>query len=190
MEQKRFSPDEIEILSRNRYVKWVNEKTIKFTDEFKERFIDEYYNLGKGPTEIFLRAGFDTDMIGARRISKCSEYWRKSYEEGTFIPLNKRADNPEARFNLQNKCDAMEGQVAETKKELARARQVMREQSHEINLLSAEVELLKKAGELEPESCDGQVNVVAALVDMIDEVIKKYSLQGSVACNTSNRDKF
>lgn len=86
MAQKAFTPEEIDILSKKRYVKWVNETNIKFTDEFKERFIYEYYELGKGPTEIFLRAGFDTDMIGARRVSRCSENWRKAYKEGKICP--------------------------------------------------------------------------------------------------------
>ena len=53
----------------NPYVKAVNDKSISYTDEFKQFFIDEY-EKGKSPREIFLEAGFDIDIIGMTRVKK------------------------------------------------------------------------------------------------------------------------
>ena len=152
----KFTKEEIEMLSQKRYVKWVNETNIKFTDEFKERFIDEYYNLGKGPTEIFLRAGFDTDVIGAKRIERCSSNWRAAYEKRDH---SYKEDNSA---------------------ELLAAKKTMISQEEEIVKLKAEIELLKKALALGKGRCEKKVYGNADLVKMIDETIEKYDLHGCI----------
>ena len=44
MSKKTFSEQDIEILSKNKYVKNVSEKSITYTNEFKIHFIAEYNN--------------------------------------------------------------------------------------------------------------------------------------------------
>ena len=53
MSKKTFSEQDIEILSKNKYVKNVSEKSITYTNEFKIHFIAEYNN--KKLPEIFLK---------------------------------------------------------------------------------------------------------------------------------------
>ena len=67
MSKKLFSNKDIEILSKNKYVKKVSEKGITYTDEFKRLFISENEN-GKFPRDIFTECGFDVDVIGLKRI--------------------------------------------------------------------------------------------------------------------------
>ena len=170
MANRRFTPSEIEVLSKKRYVKYVNESSIKFSDEFKDRFIDEYYNLGKGPTEIFLRAGFDPDMIGARRISRCSETWRKAYKRGGRPAY---ADGgADAKGNKDEKY--YKERLLSAEKELSGMRQLVRDRDIEINRLRAEVELLKKAGTKGRRRCEGQVYGNPDLAELIDEILEKY----------------
>ena len=160
-----FSPEIIEKLSQRRYVKSVTETSIVFTDEFKELFIDEYYNLGKKPTEIFLRAGFDPDIIGQKRISRCSENWRKAYRERGNVASGKE----------QKKLES----------ELRDANDSLVKKNEEINSLKAEVELLKKALQIGRRRCKKRVYGNPDLVEMIDEVIEQYTLHNCIKrlCN-------
>lgn len=67
MERNYFTNEEIEILSKNNYVKKVTNKTISFTKEFKELFIEES-NKGKGPTRIFIEQGFSPYILGSKPL--------------------------------------------------------------------------------------------------------------------------
>ena len=162
MAQRIFTPEEIDIISKHRYVKWVSETNIKFSDEFKERFINEYYNLGKKPTEIFLRAGFDTDMIGRKRIERCAANWRKAYEVAK-----------DDKCRDVNKPTGIE-------KELLAAEKKIEKQEEEIAQLTAEVELLKKALQLGKGRCENRVYGNSDLTKLIDEIVKKYNLKNSI----------
>ena len=158
--QNKISKSEVDILSANPYVKWVTETGIKFTDDFKERFIEEYYNLGKKPTEIFQRAGFDPDVVGRKRIERCAANWRKSYEAGKLL-----------------EADAKERALAE---KLVAAESVIRANEQEIEQLRAEVELLKKALRIGRRRCDGKVYGKPDLVTLIDETIAVTGVRGGI----------
>ena len=67
MSKKLFSNKDIELLSKNKYVKKASEKGITYTDEFKRLFIVEN-EKGKFPRDIFVECGFDIDVVGLKRI--------------------------------------------------------------------------------------------------------------------------
>ena len=108
----KFTEDEIEQLSYHRYVDKVSEDVIKFSDEFKEMFIREYLD-GKKPTEIFLRAGFDTDVLGAKRIERCSARWRKAYEDGMLLAEDRKRKRAGLIKKLETANNTIETQMAE-----------------------------------------------------------------------------
>lgn len=76
MSKKRFSEEEQEKLKKNPWIKKVTDKSILYSDEFREHFIKEY-NLGKGPNQIFIESGFDPAILGYDRIRHSSERFRK-----------------------------------------------------------------------------------------------------------------
>ena len=78
MSKKLFSSKDIEILSKNKYVKKVSEKGITYTDEFKRLFIAEN-EKGKFPRDIFEECGFDIDIIGLKRIQSSGSRWRSAF---------------------------------------------------------------------------------------------------------------
>lgn len=59
--------DNIAILKENIYVKSVSSKSISFTKEFKELFVNEYAK-GKSVKEIFKENGIDPKVLGDTRI--------------------------------------------------------------------------------------------------------------------------
>ena len=76
MAKKMFSEEEIRNLQANPYVKKVSEKSITYTQEFREIFVIEYQK-GKLPTQILRAAGFDTTVLGRERIHSICTNFRK-----------------------------------------------------------------------------------------------------------------
>ena len=66
MGQRKFTPEEQEILRDNPYVEKVSEGVITYTKEFRERFAMEYAT-GKPPSIILRDCGFDHKMLGKKR---------------------------------------------------------------------------------------------------------------------------
>lgn len=86
MSKITFSTKEINTLQNNPNVQRVSEKAITYTDEFKNRFIDDY-QAGKLPRQIFEENDFDVDVIGIKRIEQSAFRWKKAYEKNGLIGL-------------------------------------------------------------------------------------------------------
>ena len=76
MGKNYFTPEQVEQLRKNKYVKYVSEKAITYTEEFKEVFMIEY-NSGKLPSQILTEMGFDCSVLGRNRIENISNRTRK-----------------------------------------------------------------------------------------------------------------
>lgn len=76
MSKKLFTVEEIESLSKNKYVKNITRKGIIYTEEFKQIFISEN-TKGKLPRQIFEECGFNVDIIGMNRVYSAGKRWRK-----------------------------------------------------------------------------------------------------------------
>ena len=126
MSKKTFSEQDIEILSKNKYVKNVSEKSITYTNEFKIHFIAEYNNQ-KLSRDIFEEVGFDINIIGLKRIKCASSRWRTAYKENGALGLD----------DTRRKNSGRPRQRELTKDEL------IAKQNAEIEYLKAEVELKK-----------------------------------------------
>lgn len=61
-----FTPEQINLLSTNKYVKSISEKAITYTNEFKIQFIADTNN-GKTAIEIFKDAGLDPQILGKKK---------------------------------------------------------------------------------------------------------------------------
>ena len=62
-----FTDEQVEEFRKNPYVKNVSNKAITYEEKFKEYLYEQYTN-GVSPTQIFRNAGFDTDLLGHKRI--------------------------------------------------------------------------------------------------------------------------
>ena len=132
MSKKLFTHEDIEILSKNKYVKKVSEKGIKYKDEFKKLFISEN-EKGKLPREIFSECGFNIDLIGIERIKSSGNRWRAAFRRNGVTQLQDTR-----KYNT--------GRPSE--KELSLEEKYKKLQL-KIKLLEAENELLKKLEMLE-----------------------------------------
>ena len=75
MGKNYFTPEQVEELRKNKYVKHVSEKAITYTEEFKERFMLEY-NSGKLPAQIITEMGFNYKVLGDARVKSISKRYR------------------------------------------------------------------------------------------------------------------
>ena len=83
MGRGNLTEHEIQLLIKNPFVLNVDQNRIIYSDEFKQRFIKEYYS-GKGPTQIFKDASFDPKILGSKRIERAAARWRESYAAGSL----------------------------------------------------------------------------------------------------------
>lgn len=83
MSKIRFSKNEIDNLSKNKYFLKIINKAITYTNKFKIYFVAEY-SKGKTSIVIFEEAGFDVYVLGIRRIDCAGYRWRKAYKENGY----------------------------------------------------------------------------------------------------------
>lgn len=81
MAKGTLNQSEIDELKQNPYVLDVSATRITYTEEFKQHFMREYNN-GKKPTPIFRDAGFDTTILGPKRIERATARWKSAYAKG------------------------------------------------------------------------------------------------------------
>ncbi|VXC43091.1 transposase [Bacillus sp. 349Y] len=127
MTKKRFTEKEMKQLSANPYVQSVSEKGITYTDDFKGLFMAEKKN-GTFARQIFEDAGFDVEVVGMTRINAANKRWGAAYRKhGVSGLTDTRKDNSgrqrEGEPSLEEQNARLEAKI---------------------NLLQAEVELLKK----------------------------------------------
>ena len=101
MAKGKLSYDEICELSENSNVVSVSENRITYTEEFKLHFVEEYM-LGKGATRIFREAGFDTKVLGAKRIERAAARWKAAYKSGTLgIGKTERISREDVLYQIE-----------------------------------------------------------------------------------------
>lgn len=163
MSKKLFSDEEIDILSKNEYVKSVSKRVITYTDDFKTLFIAEY-EKGRTPTQIFFDAGFDIDVIGIDRIFNSSKRWRKLYKEfGELRLIDTRQFNSGKPSNRELSME-----------------EIIAKKDAEIAFWKAEAELLKKI-ELRERQVKRNELKAATIFTLIQEIISKYNFKNMVS---------
>ena len=126
MSTRLFTPEEIEELQENAYVRKVTERSVFFTDRFKEQFQQEY-EAGSMPSVILRKMGIDPKVLGESRVSGIAQKI-----------LVKKSEQ-------QKKAES--GKAVE-KKEKNRTLYL----EHEVELLRQEVLFLKKIMEADRET--------------------------------------
>lgn len=134
MSKRLFTTTQIKLLESNPNIENVSERAISYKSEFKLHAV-QAYKSGRTPMQIFVEAGFEVAIIGAKNPYKCLERWKKSYrsfgEEGLL--MNRRGK-------------ASTGRPAS--KELSTEDKLKRAEA-KIKLLEVENEFLKKLEALE-----------------------------------------
>jgi len=133
MGKNYFTPEQVEELRKNKYVKHVSEKAITYTEEFKEKFMFEY-NAGKTRSQILTEMGFDIKVLGVSRIKNISKSTRN------------QAKRPEGFKDTRSTESGRPRTKDLTQEEL------IERQKQEIEILKAKVEFLSLLRRAEREA--------------------------------------
>lgn len=115
MSKKLFTNEEVEILSKNIYVKKVSSKGITYSDEFKRLFIVEN-ETGKLPRQIFQECDFDINILGIERVHSSAKRWRSAFRRNGVSQLQDtkkfNTGRPtEKELSLQEKYDKLQAKI-------------------------------------------------------------------------------
>ena len=131
---KMFTPEEVEILSENLWVKKVTPKLIRYTEEFKEEFLRQR-KKGKSGRVILENLGFNPSILGEGRIiglrATCRDYeLKKRLREGTLeepeFPVVSGSSTNAQLKRMQHKMNYMEQQIEFIKKTILTERKARR----------------------------------------------------------------
>lgn len=111
MPRNYFTDEQIEELSKNKYVLKVSKANIVFTDEFKITFL-ELLNSGDTPIVALTKLNIDPKVLGRRRIHGLTERIRKfsKRSEGFSRKKNSSAGKPRKKKvpSFENDKQALE----------------------------------------------------------------------------------
>jgi transposase len=132
-----FNEHQRQVLESNPNVSSVSDRAIQYTSEFKIQAVKE--NLaGKGPSEIFIEAGFDLEVIGIKKAQSALNRWRTTYR-----------NHGETGFLEERRGKGSTGRPSS--KELSAEKKLEKAEAR-IKLLEAELDLLKKLEALERQA--------------------------------------
>ncbi|OLU47795.1 HTH domain-containing protein [Dubosiella newyorkensis] len=112
MNRNYFTEEQIKQLKSNAYTKYVSPKTLKFTDEFKELFLEKYLQ-GFSPKVIFIEAGYDPLVVGERRMANTAFLVMKKDSE-----VKKSTEDSEVK-HLKSEVKALRKELETLKKIIA-----------------------------------------------------------------------
>ena len=127
-----FNDKQIKLLAKNPNVSRVSDKSITYSEEFKNKFIEEN-SKGILPRKIFEDNGFDIEIIGLKRIDQSAARWRKKYRDIGVLGLKDSRTSNSGRPLLRELTSQEEIERLKAK----------------ISLLEIENEFLKKLDKIE-----------------------------------------
>lgn len=120
---KQFTMDEIKILKQNPYTKNVTGNYIRFTVEFKEKFL-EMRKEGMLPRNIVKQLGYDINILGEARINGISQHIKEQARSADGLRENRI-------YNFSNKNNNTPSKV-------------LLHLESEVEYLKSEIEYIKK----------------------------------------------
>ena len=137
MTDKKFTPEEMEELRKNKYVLNVTENVISYSLEFKQ-FVIKEAQKGLTSPEIFKKAGFDPDILGKPRIY------------GAVKHIKKQSKSPKGLRASHGKSDEERlAKFAKQDLEKKQTKAAIRELQNKIVHLEQQIEFLKKIQSLD-----------------------------------------
>lgn len=131
MANKKFTPEEISELKKNKYVLDVTPSIVHFSAEFKEIFWDTL-TQGKLPKDIVKSMGINPDTLGEIRLTGLKTMIRNEVKKGNgFRDINTYMKAGNGYMSAENRIKYLEMQLA---------------------YKDQEIEFLKKIVSLDPEA--------------------------------------
>jgi len=120
--RKKFTPEEIALLSANPFTSKVNLHHIHFTLEFQNIFLTRY-EAGESSMEIFVDLGYDPDILGQYRIYNYYRQLKNRLDRGLSLTESSGNTKLQKPSNTDYNTMPTSQSVAAMQRELAYLRQ-------------------------------------------------------------------
>jgi hypothetical protein len=112
MANKKFTPEEISILLKSKYVLDVSPSIVHFSAEFKKEFWDALMQ-GKLPRDIVKNLGIDPEILGETRLGGLKTMIRNEVKKGDgFRDLNTYMQAGNSYMSAENRIKYLEMQLS------------------------------------------------------------------------------
>jgi len=121
MSKRIFAEEEIRQLLTNASVRTCTEKSVTYTQSFKEVSV-KLYKQGLTSSEIFKQAGLDPNLVGKDQPSECLRRWKKIVKrkgvKGLKETRGKKGGRPKIKYDSdKEKIEYLEAKVEYLKAE-------------------------------------------------------------------------
>jgi len=108
MSKRMFTKEQVKELRKSPYVTACSDKSITFSKEFKVNAVRLHREEYLTSSEIFMRSGFEVEVITRERIKACLIRWsRSNRKRGTGGLTDTRGKNkPKRKQNISDLTDA------------------------------------------------------------------------------------
>ena len=121
MGKRILTPEQIKDLLKNPNVIKCSQKAISYSNGFKIKAVKEHTEQYASAKEIFLRAGFDLQVIGERIPERCLERWNRIYKakglERLAVESRGRLGRPKKNLTDADRIRRLEAEVVYLKAE-------------------------------------------------------------------------
>ena len=115
MSKHIYTREEINKISRNKYVVRCSNKSITYSTEFKKLTVRQYNEEGLIPTKIFEQAGFDLRIITKDTPKECLGRWRRIVDRKGTAGLAETRGRNGGRTKTKNMPDKERMEYLEAK---------------------------------------------------------------------------
>lgn len=124
MSKRRFTKEQIEELSRNRFVSKCSEKSVTYSSEFKQLAVRRYEEEGLTASQIFMEAGINPEVVGKDVPDSRVCSWRRIVNtkgiDGLNVSRGQGGGRPKTRgVSDADRIEYLETQIAYLKAENA-----------------------------------------------------------------------
>ena len=99
MNRRVFTKEQINEILKNPYVRKCSEMTITYVNDFKVKAVKQHIEQHMTAKEIFIKAGFDLELIGQETPHWCLKSWTKIYRTKGLekLKIESRGKSPTGR---------------------------------------------------------------------------------------------
>jgi len=125
MANEVFTPEQVAALNANPNVRKATERSIQFSEQFKEEAVSRYLN-GESRVAIFADSGFDVSVLGNVRIRNAFGNWLTKYKRGKPVASGKRGRPAAKGLTDKEIIDRQKAQIELLRQENEFLRQIRR----------------------------------------------------------------
>lgn len=93
-----FTDEQIEELSKNKWIRHISKRGITYTNDFKMKVVKEVDNETKFAKDVFRECGIDPKIVGKSRIESSTHRWKAQYSKLGYVDDTRKGHSGRPRL--------------------------------------------------------------------------------------------